>query len=170
MYSSNLVANVQCVFLFQRTSQQSQAQQARLQELENEIDTLTRALKEAETQALKVSVKRSEIQKEREREKELRSETADKLRLATNFCAVISVSCPNYEQTMLVMMPVTWLSFRFTPPFLFKNLLDRPQRIVSSFCLRTSWLRNWKLPTLNAWKWQYKQRPTNSLLRHDTRY
>ena len=67
MYSSNLVANVQCVFLFQRTSQQSQAQQARLQELENEIDTLTRALKEAETQALKVSVKRSEIQKEGEK-------------------------------------------------------------------------------------------------------
>ena len=66
-YSSNLVANVPCVFLFQRTSQQSQAQQARLQELENEIETLTRALKEAETQALKVSVKRSKIQKEREK-------------------------------------------------------------------------------------------------------
>ena len=57
MYSSNLVANAQCVFLFQRTSQQSQAQQARLQDLENEIETLTRALKEAETQALKVSVR-----------------------------------------------------------------------------------------------------------------
>ena len=38
-----------------------------MQELENEIETLTRALKEAETQALKVSVKRSEILKEREK-------------------------------------------------------------------------------------------------------
>ena len=41
-------------FVSQRTAHQSHAQQAKLQDLENQINGLKNSLKEAETQAMKV--------------------------------------------------------------------------------------------------------------------